>query len=80
MHDGLASLLSERRLEVLAVVLGEVIAGDGLTAILVDSLEDLVASGITQTGEQGDELSRERGAGLVLEDDLVQLGCAGDLR
>ena len=79
MHDGLASLLSERRLEVLAVVLGEVVTGDGLAAIRVDSLEDLVAGGITQTGEQGEELSRKRGAGLVLEDDLVQLGCTGDL-
>lgn len=41
MHDGLASLLAESILKVLAVVGGEVITSDGLTAVLVYSLEDL---------------------------------------
>lgn len=80
MHDSLASLLSESLLKVLAVVLGEVVSRDGLSTILVDSLEDLVTGGVTQTGEQREELASNSGAGLVLEDDLVQLAGVGDLR
>lgn len=51
MHDSLAGLLAESRLKVLAVVLAQIVARNRLTAILVDSLEDLVASSISETGE-----------------------------
>ena len=80
MHDGLASLLSESRLEILAVVLAEIVARHGLAAILVYSLEDLVARGIAKAGEQRDELAANGGTSLVLEDDLVELAGTGNLR
>lgn len=79
VHDSLASLLSERRFEVLAIVLSQVIAGDGLTAILVDSLEDLVPSGVPKTWEERDELATESRIGGVPEDNAVQLARVGDL-
>jgi hypothetical protein len=41
VHDGLASSLSESIIESITVVLGEVVAGEGLTTVLVDTLEDL---------------------------------------
>lgn len=41
MHDGLASLLAERLLEILSVVGPEEVSGDGLTAVLVYPLKDL---------------------------------------
>lgn len=41
MHDGLASSLSESIVEGGTVVLGEVVTSEGLTTVLVDSLEDL---------------------------------------
>lgn len=79
MHDGLASLLAEGILKILAVVLAQEVAGNGLSTILVDSLEHLVAGGVAQTGEQGDELLSGRGGGRILEDDLVQLAGIGNL-
>lgn len=79
VHDGLASLLAEGVLEVLTIVFTEEVSGHGLTSVLVDSLQDLVAGGISQTGEQGDELLAGRHRGLVLEDDGVQLAGACDL-
>lgn len=80
MHDSLASLLAESALKVLAVVLGQEVPGDGLTAILVYSLEDLVAGGVSQTGEERNELAARCRVGGVLEDDLVELLDAGDLK
>jgi len=79
VHDSLARLFAERALKVLAVVLPQVVARDGLTAIFVDTLENLVASGIPQTGEKRKELARSGCVCLVLEDDLVQLRCARHL-
>jgi hypothetical protein len=78
VHNGLASLLAKGILEVGTIVLGQVITSDGLTTILVDSLEDLVAGGVSQTREQRDELSSDGSGGLVLENDLVQLAGTGD--
>ena len=80
MHDGLARLLAERPLKVLAVVLREIVARHGLTAILVYPLQDLVTGGVAQAGEQREELAADGRAGLVLEDDLVELAGAGDLQ
>lgn len=80
MHDSLASLLSESRLKVVTVVLGQEVTGNGLPAILVHPLEDLVSCGVAQTGEQREELAGDGSAGCVLEDDLVQLAGARNLR
>jgi hypothetical protein len=41
VHDGLAVALAECLVEGVAVVLGEVVAREGLSAVLVDALEDL---------------------------------------
>lgn len=79
MQNGLAGLLAKGRLEILAIVLCEEITGHGLATILVNSLENLVTRGISQTREKRDKLSRKRGSGLLLEDNLVQLSCASDL-
>lgn len=100
VHDGLASSLSEGIIEGSTVVLGQVVAGEGLTTVLVDTLEDLfetqlanctlshqggyivtnlVTSGVSETGEQGGELAANGGIGVLLEDDLVELGHGGDL-
>jgi hypothetical protein len=44
VHDGFAGALSERAVEAVAVVLGEVVADERLAAKLVDSLENLLPS------------------------------------
>lgn len=80
MHNGLATLLAKSALKVLAVVCREVVAGNWLSAILVYSLRNLVASGVTETGKEGEELGARGGSGLVLEDDRVELGTVGDLQ
>lgn len=41
MHNGLSGTLAKCLIEVRTVVLSEVIAGERLTAVLVDALEDL---------------------------------------
>lgn len=79
MHNGLAGLLAEGILKVGAIVLAKVVSRNRLTTVLVNALEDLVASGVSQTREQGDKLPADGCAGLVLEDDLVQLASTGDL-
>ena len=73
VHDSLASLLAECRLKILAIVRRKVVTGDRLTAVLVDSLEDLVTGGISQTREERNELLSDSSGGRVPEDDLVQL-------
>jgi hypothetical protein len=80
VHNGLASLLAKGILEVGTIVLGQEITGDGLTTILVDSLEDLVTGGVSQTREERNELSSDSSGGVVLEDDLVQLAGTRDAR
>lgn len=68
VHDGLAVALAECAVEAVTVVVGEVVAYEGLSAELVYSLEDLflsvrvpvclhfsthlVCGGISETGEQ----------------------------
>ena len=79
MHDSLAIALAKGVVELVAVVLGQVVADKGLTAVLVHSLEDLVRSCVTETGEEREESSAGSCVGLVLEDDLVELGSVGDL-
>lgn len=79
VHDGLAVALAESRVKEVAVVLGQVVAHEGLTTVLVDTLHDLVGSGIAETGEEGEEASADGSSGLVLEDDRVELGHANNL-
>lgn len=79
VQDGLACLLAESALEVFAIVGGQVVTRDGLTAVLVDSLRNLVSGSISQTREQGEELSSNRGSGMVLENDLVKFADVGNL-
>jgi len=79
MHNGLAALLAKCALKVLAIVCCEVVAGNWLPTILVYSLRDFVASGVSETGKEGEELGTEGSGGLVLEDDRVELGTVGNL-
>jgi hypothetical protein len=57
----------------------EEVAGHGLATVLVYPLQHLVAGGVAETREQRDELPPDRGAGLVLEDDGVELREGADL-
>lgn len=79
MHDSLTSTLSESAIERLAVMLGEVVASERLTAILVYSLKDLVSSGIPETREEGCELPAGGGRGVFLEDDSLEVCSVSDL-
>lgn len=80
MHDGFSGFLAEGVLKVCSIVLGEVITGNRLATILVDTLEDLVTGGVSQPGKERNEFSSEGSGGLVFEDDLVQLAGAGYLQ
>jgi hypothetical protein len=79
VHDSLAVALAESRVEEVAVVLGQVVAHEGLTTIFVDTLQDLVASGIAEAREEREEAGTDGGSGLVLEDNRVELGDADNL-
>ena len=76
-------------------MLGEVIPDEGLTSILVNSLQNLasvnitprlrtqvsnlVSCGVSKTREEGEELATSWRSSFVLEDDCVQLGGGGNL-
>lgn len=51
VHNSLARLLAKSGLKILSIVLAQEVARNGLPAILVYSLEHLVAGGVAQTGE-----------------------------
>jgi hypothetical protein len=42
-------------------------------------ITNLVTSGVSQTGEEGGELAADGGIGVLLEDDLIELGGGADL-
>ena len=46
MHDCFAGARAEGGVELVAVVEGEVVPGEGLAAVFVDSLEDLLGGGV----------------------------------
>jgi hypothetical protein len=73
-HDGLSGTFAECVLESSGMVVGEVVTGERLSTILVNTLENLVAGSVTKTGEEREELLSERSGGIVLEDDGVELG------
>lgn len=77
VHHGLASALAEGAVEGAAMVLRQVVAHEWLSSVLVHSLKNLVCSGVTETGEEGEESAESRFAGGVLEDDRVELGAGG---
>jgi hypothetical protein len=74
VHDGLAIALAECAVEAVAVVVCEVVAYEGLSTELVHSLKYLVCGGVSETGEERKESSRDRRSGSVSEDDLVEVG------
>lgn len=76
---GLSGLWAEGAVERITVVAGDEIAGEWLTAVLVDTLRDLVTGSVAQSWEEGEELFAGRDVGLVLEDDLVELSSGVDL-
>ena len=78
MHDCFASARTESGIELVAVVEGEIVAREGLAAVFVDSLEDLVASRVAETGEKRGEFPEGRGVGTVFEDYFVEAGEGGD--
>ena len=76
---GLSGLWAEGAVEGITVVAGDQVAGEWLATILVDTLGDLVTGGVTESWEEGEELLSGRDVGLVLEDNLVELGSGVDL-
>jgi hypothetical protein len=79
VHDSLAVAGTEGAVEGAAVVLGQVVAHERLTTVLVNALEDLVCCSVAETGEECEVASTNGLVGVVLEDDLVEVGCAVDL-
>lgn len=61
------------------MVLCQVVADEGLTAVFVYSLQDLVACCISETWEEGGELLGYWGVGVVLEYYLTQSSRVCDL-
>lgn len=72
MHHCLSRAFAEGPVEVVAVVQSEVIPRKRLATVLVYPLEDLIASGIAESGEEGGEFAAEGGGGFVFEDDFIQ--------
>lgn len=77
VHDGLAVALAKGIIKARAVVLGQVVAHEGLAAVLVDALQDLVGGGVAEAREEREEASGHGGRSLILEDDAVELRGGG---
>lgn len=71
MHHCLSRAFAERPVEVIAVVQSEVVPRKRLASVFVYPLEDLIASGIAETGEKRGEFAAEGGGGFIFEDDFV---------
>lgn len=71
MHNSLSSSLAKGVVKGRTVVLSEVVADEWLSTVLVNPLQHLVSSGISETGEERRELGTNRRIGIFLEDDLV---------
>lgn len=78
-QKSLTGLLAESLLISGAPGLGQVLVDEWLTTVLVDSLQHLVAGGVSETGEQRSESLADGGVGVVSENDLVQVRSVGDL-
>jgi hypothetical protein len=79
VHERLARAPPKRRVEFVAVVLGEVVPCEGLPAVFVHALQDLVGGGVAEAGEEGEEAGAGCGGGFFAEDDLVELRGGGYL-
>lgn len=91
MHDGLAIAIAECAIEASAVVCCKVVPDEGLAAELVHTLENLTLSiavsttthfrtyfvgrSVSETGEEREESSGDRGRGRVSEYDFVKVRC-----
>lgn len=51
---------------------GEVVPRKRLATVFVYSLEDFIASGVAESGEEGGEFAAEGGGGFIFEDDFIQ--------
>lgn len=78
-QKSLSGLLAEGLLVGGAPGLGQVLVDEGLATVLVNSLQNLVAGGVSQTGEQGSESLADGGVGVVSKNDLVQVRRRSDL-
>lgn len=79
MHDSLSAGLSESILKLGSVVLGKVVANEGLSSVLVNTLENLVSGSVSKSREEREELLSGGGGGVVLEDNGLKLGKSGNL-
>jgi hypothetical protein len=79
VHNGLSAGLSESILKLGSVVLGKVVANEGLSSVLVNTLENLVSGSVSKSREKREELLSDRGGGVVLEDNGLKLGKSGNL-
>ena len=76
-HHTLASPFAEDAVEVLFVPRSEVVIEERLAAELVDALGDLVAGGVAQSREEGEEAAGEGRVGVLAEDDGGEGGGGG---
>lgn len=74
MHNRLSIPAAKRRVKVVPEVLGEKITREGLAAILVYALQDLVCGGVAEAGKEREEAGGDGGVCSFAEDDLVELG------
>lgn len=79
MHDSLSRTFTKGSLKLLVVVLAQVIPDEWLASIFVDSLENFVPRGVSQSREQGKELAGQSRTSVLLEDNSVQLANAVNL-
>jgi hypothetical protein len=95
VHNSLAITLPEGAVEASAVVLRQIVPDEGLATVLVHTLKNLIMSithsllpesvtyfvsrSVSETGEERKESTRDRGAGCVSEDNLVQVRCGFNL-
>ena len=78
LHHHLPFPFSESIREICLVVCTKDIIEEGLSTVFVYPLGDLVARGVAEAGEEGEELAAEGGGRVVLEDDRRERG-RGDL-
>lgn len=73
LAEHLALLLAKSAEKEAAVVLGDEVPEIGLASELVDTLGDLVAGGVAETREEGEELLAGGGLGRLTEDNRVDV-------
>jgi len=71
MHHRFPSPFAKCPVEVVAIMQGEVVPRKRLATVFVYSLEDFIASGVAESGEEGGEFAAEGGGGFIFEDDFI---------